>query len=220
MEEQVLRSWLTQKQRRAFVTSRAGNLPYAAASLPVSSSMFDWTLLQQVLQPAPPPDLLIVRSNAVLAREMPRGTSAVRALLQEGAGIVVRRAQERERSLRSLALRFEQEFAADAQIQLFVTAAGTQGFGWHYDLEDVVIIQTLGVKTYYFRANTRQPKLDPKIPPDFTLVREERSPVLGCTLAAGDALYLPRGMWHAARAVEESFSISLGLSPRTAAQAP
>ena len=38
------------------------------------------------------------------------------------------------------------------QVQVFATPAGTHGFGWHYDLEDVFIAQTAGMKDYYFRA--------------------------------------------------------------------
>ena len=41
-----------------------------------------------------------------------------------------------------------------AHVQLFVTPAETHGFSWHYDAEEVFIVQTAGVKDYLLRENT------------------------------------------------------------------
>jgi len=217
----MLESWLSQAQSAEFLQCRRARLPFAAPSLAaLSASLFDWDGLDAALRQQPAPDLLVVRSNELLDLPAPRSAHEVRALFASGAGIVIRRAQARTATLQELARRFEQAFAAQVHIQLFVTPAQRQGFGWHYDCDDVIILQTLGVKTYYFRANTQSPELDPTAVPDFSLVKRETSPLLTCTLASGDALFLPRGMWHAARAVEDSLSISLGLSEERAAPSP
>lgn len=95
-------------------------------------------------------------------------------------------------------------------MQLFVTPPGGISFGWHYDAEDVVILQTGGSKDYNLRANTLDQYA--RSEPDFSKIREETSPLALCTLVEGDMLYLPRGHWHVARARTCALSISIGVS--------
>lgn len=109
----------------------------------------------------------------------------------------------------ALARSFERDFHRTARVQLFVTPRGTRGFAWHYDLEDVFILQTLGSKTYYLRENTRVTSLDGAA--DFAQFAQEVSPLAVCALTVGDVLYIPRGMWHMGRAEDDCFSISVGL---------
>ncbi|MDB4986429.1 MAG: Cupin 4 [Myxococcaceae bacterium] len=210
----MLSRWLGAVARVAFLSSRSTGQAFAAPSLAaVGPSLFDWPILDAVLRAEPAPDVLVVCRNELLELPQPRTADDVRKLFARGAGVVVRHAQARHAALLRLAGEFEQEFAARAHIQLFVTPGDSYGFGWHYDLDDVVILQTVGQKKYYFRANTQHPRLEPGSVPDFTTIARETSPVLGCVLQAGDALYLPRGMWHVARATEDSLSVSLGLAP-------
>lgn len=209
----MLRSWLSEAQHQVFLHARAAGLPYSCTpELEAREASFEWTLLERVLAEAPAPAVLVVRRNELLARPSPRGAAAVRALFAEGTGMVVQRAERYDAGLRSLAEAFERELSGSAHIQLFVTPASTHGFGWHFDAEDVCILQTLGTKKYYFRANTRPPASDEaRARPDFAAIRDECSPTMTCVLERGDVLYLPRYMWHVARAVSDSFSISLGL---------
>jgi hypothetical protein len=208
----ALQEWLGPQRAAEFRRARAQRLPFAAPSIAlVQPSLFDWQTLARVLRAEPPPDALVVRSNEVLDVPLPRDEAELRALFADGSGIVVRRAQTREDGLRALARCLAAAFAVEVHLQLFVTPARRHGFGWHYDADDVIILQTLGSKAYYFRANTQHPEFAPGATPDFTAVARETSPLMSCTLLAGDALYLPRGMWHAARAIEDSLSISVGL---------
>jgi ribosomal protein L16 Arg81 hydroxylase len=39
----------------------------------------------------------------------------------------------------------------------------------------------------------------------------EKSPFQATTLVPGDVLYIPAGMWHMARAIERSLSVSVGV---------
>lgn len=168
-------------------------------------------MLDRVLSSLPAPDALVVRESQLLEEAPPTSAEGVRALFQRRAGVVVRRAERHDRTLAQLARDLAAELEGEAHVQLFVTPAGTRGFGWHYDQEDVCILQTTGSKTYYLRANTVvDPRLD-GAQPDFSRIRLERSPLLTCTLVARDLLYLPRRMWHAARAGDDSFSISVGV---------
>jgi hypothetical protein len=207
--DHVLRSWLDPATYEQFLAHRRARRAFAQPSLAaLRSSMFDWDVLGRVLA-SPHSDVLITRDGALLDSPAPTLEQA-RAGLAGGVGLVARRAERCEASLCELARAFEQEFDRTAHVQLFVTPQGTRGFRWHYDLEDVLILQTSGQKTYYLRDNTRP------LPerPDFALIRDEVSPLAACTLAAGDALYIPRGMWHMGRAEVDCFSISIGLEHR------
>ena len=212
MKRAMLDGWLGPGRARDFIACRRQRLPFAAPSLPaVRPALFDWPTLDRVLRSEPAPDALVVRSNEVLDVALPRSEAEVRALFADGTGLVVRRAQACDPALAALARCLHDGFASEVHLQLFVTPGGRHGFGWHYDADDVVILQTLGSKHYYFRANTQNPVLEPGKKPDFTAVKRETSPLMSCTLLAGDALYLPRGMWHAARAIDDSLSVSVGL---------
>lgn len=208
----MLRAWLTEDQHQSLRASRAARAPHAQpAALPPGRSLFDWDMLDRVLSSLPAPDALVVRESQLLEEAPPTSAEGVRALFQRRAGVVVRRAERHDRTLAQLARDLAAELEGEAHVQLFVTPAGTRGFGWHYDQEDVCILQTTGSKTYYLRANTVvDPRLD-GAQPDFSRIRLERSPLLTCTLVARDLLYLPRRMWHAARAGDDSFSISVGV---------
>lgn len=175
------------------------------------TSLFSWSNVRPLLASEPAPDVLTVRSGRPLPERAPRDDDGLRQMLSRGTGVVVRRAEQHDEGLKRLAGAFETSLSGRAHVQLFVTAAGTNGFGWHYDAEEVFIVQTVGVKTYFFRENT----LDPGArgtPPDFAAVARETTPLLCTTLVPGDWLYLPRGFWHVAKAVEESFSISIGVA--------
>ena len=84
----------------------------------------------------------------------PKTLAEVRALLLEGVGLVIRRAQQLDACLARLAASLTQNIPGEVHVQLFVTSAGTHSFGWHYDDEDVFIVQTEGSKDYLFRDNT------------------------------------------------------------------
>lgn len=208
----MLRAWLSKEQHQSLCASRAARAPFAQpAALPRGPSLFHWELLERVLSARPAPDALVVRESQLLDEAPPTSAEGVRALFRRGAGVVVRRAERHDRALARLAGGLAAELGGEAHVQLFVTPAGTRGFGWHYDQEDVCILQTEGIKTYYLRENTVVEPGSDSEQPDFARIRLERSPVMACTLAARDLLYLPRRMWHAARADHDSFSISIGV---------
>jgi ribosomal protein L16 Arg81 hydroxylase len=192
-----------------FLAHRRARRAFAQPSLAaIRSAMFDWDVLARVLA-SPQRDLLVTRDGALLQLPDP-DLARVRSLLANGMGLVARRAERCEASLCELARTFAREFDRAAHVQLFVTPQGTRGFRWHYDVEDVLILQTSGRKSYSLRANTRELPAEP----DFSLIRQEVSPLAACTLTAGDALYIPRGMWHMGRAEEDCFSISIGMEHR------
>jgi ribosomal protein L16 Arg81 hydroxylase len=137
----------------------------------------------------------------------------VRALLQQGLGVVVRKAERHDEALNEVARRFARDLPGRVHVQLYVTPASTHTFGWHFDQEDVFIVQTAGSKDYYFRANTVTAPGPAGREPDFGAVRRETSPLLSARLIPGDWLYIPSRWWHLVHSIDEALSISIGLTP-------
>jgi ribosomal protein L16 Arg81 hydroxylase len=198
----------------AFVRAHLQKQPYAAAGAASgATTLFGWDTLARVLAGAPPPDVIVVSRGQLMNSPTPREATAARALLQQGVGVVIRRAEQHDAGLATLAAAFARTLSGEAHVQLFITPAGTHSFGWHYDFEDVFILQTAGVKEYYFRDNTVDRITARGASPDFTRFRQEVSPLAGARLLPGDWLYIPARWWHVAKCVEESFSISIGVFP-------
>src|SRR5204862_57834 len=101
-------------------------------------------------------------------------------------------------------------------VHVYCAPGASPGFGWHYDAEDVFILQTVGSKEWWLRKNTVNPwPLVEALPADMRYPREIM-PVLRCHLLAGDWLYIPAGYWHRTQAGEESISLSVGVLAATA----
>lgn len=208
----VLQQWLGATPVADFRVSVLGREPLARpAAARAAAPLLQWPTLDRLLR-RPDLDVLVVRAGREGGPARPRGLAGLRRLMDAGLGLVVRRAERQDEGLARLGRDVARDLAGSAHVQLFVTAGGTNGFSWHYDAEEVFIVQTAGSKDYYFRRNTIDPDPAPGARPDFARVREETTPVMTATLAPGDWLYLPRGWWHVARARTDSLSISLGVA--------
>jgi 50S ribosomal protein L16 3-hydroxylase len=171
-------------------------------------SLLDWHVLDRVLRAAP--DVLVVSRGALLSIPPPRTVHELAEYFAGGVGLCIRHAQRHDAGLATVAAAFES--LGSAQVQLFVTPAGTHGFGWHYDDEDVFIAQAAGMKDYYFRANTVADS--PASPVMFERYHRETSPLGTATLVAGDFLYVPSRWWHMAICHQHALSISVGVRLR------
>jgi 50S ribosomal protein L16 3-hydroxylase len=210
----MLASWLGPMRIEDFVATHVGRQAWASPGVAVDAcALFDWATLDRLLG-IPGIDLLVVAKGLLCDVPPPRALGEARALLQQGLGFVIRHAERHDAALASLAQALAKDLGGKARVQLFVTPAGTHGFGWHYDLEEVFIAQTAGIKDYYFRRNTVACKPAVRERFDFELVRQERSPVQTSRLLAGDLLYIPSPWWHLARCSEASLSISVGVLRR------
>jgi 50S ribosomal protein L16 3-hydroxylase len=169
-----------------------------------------WAMVERILA-CPGVDLLAGREGRSWEGQPPVSSADARDLLAAGYTLRVRHAERHDQNLAALAEGFRQDFQAPIDVHLYCTPAGCPGFGWHYDAEDVFVLQTHGSKEWLLRKNTVNPwPLVETLPSDMRYEREIM-PLLRCTLAAGDWLYIPAGYWHRTQAGEESISLSVGL---------
>ena len=105
------------------------------------------------------------------------------------------------------------------QANAYVTPPGGQGFDPHYDVHDVFVLQVSGHKHWTVHAAVHQ---DPLASQPWTDYRSEIGdrvrgvPVIDTVLAPGDALYLPRGWLHSARALDDvSIHLTIGVATLT-----
>jgi 50S ribosomal protein L16 3-hydroxylase len=210
----VLSDWLADLELDAFRRSYLGRQPLAKPGSARSvTDLCTWQHLGSLLAAEPAPDVLVVAQGKSLSLPAPRTLAALEALFARGVGIVVRHPERHCALLRDLTRAFSGDLPGEQRVLLFATPGRSNGFGWHYDPEDVFVVQTAGDKEYYFRENTVRPRPVREPQPDFAVYRFETTPMMSCRLLAGDWLYLPRGFWHVAHAHEHSLSLSIGVFP-------
>jgi hypothetical protein len=206
-----VRRWLADSPPPpGWIRAHLGPVPIARpAAAAAAVPLLGWNTLGRLLAGEPRPDVLVIARNELLDVPAPQSLPALRALMDRGVGVVLRRAERGDAALAALARSFLAELGGEVHIQVFVTPGGSYGFGWHYDVEHVFIVQTAGVKDYYFRANTVSPPFES--PADFGRFEDERSPLATARLLPGDWLYIPSRWWHSAKCIEDSLSISIGV---------
>lgn len=167
----------------------------------------------------PEADVIIGRGGQRWDGDIPRESVALRQVLDQGYTLGIRHADRLDTGLQEIRTSFQAAFAAPTDVHLYCTPAEQTGFGWHYDAEEVFVLQTAGEKEWRLRKNTVHPwPLMEAIPADQHYERE-RMPVFSCRLAARDWLYIPAGYWHSTVAQTESISLSIGLRSAAAIDA-
>ncbi|SCF26175.1 Cupin superfamily protein [Micromonospora purpureochromogenes] len=93
------------------------------------------------------------------------------------------------------------------QVNAYLTPAGSQGFATHYDTHDVFVLQVDGRKHWRIHPPVLPDPLEQQPwggRADEVAATADGPAALDVVLAPGDALYLPRGWLHSARAQESS----------------
>ncbi|MEX2307227.1 MAG: cupin domain-containing protein [Pirellulales bacterium] len=199
-----------------FVEEYLHRLPFAlAGSARGVCELGTWDAVGAMLAEAGE-DAFAVRGGEWYEGDAPRNVAAARALNDEGYTIFIRHAERHHALVAELAAAFERTFLGAVNVHVFATAAGAPGFSWHYDAEDVFIIQTAGEKEYSLRKNTVNPwPLEETLPEDMRYEREQM-PLMRVLLRAGDLLYIPCGYWHRAEAKGLSHEQEKGTDPEAA----
>jgi ribosomal protein L16 Arg81 hydroxylase len=162
----------------------------------------------------PGPVVRIVRQGRLVRDNARLSWAEAQDYHRRGHTLLVRFAERASPKLQTLAEEFAHFFHAPVDIQVYLTPDGHQAFGWHYDLEEVFIIQVHGCKEYTIRQNTVNPlPVWDNMPADMHYDRETSRIRMTCRLEAGDWLYIPSGWWHIARTQSESVHLSIGVMP-------
>ena len=120
-------------------------------------------------------------------------------------------------------IEFGDQLAADlghpTQINAYVTPPSSRGFSAHYDVHDVFVLQVAGEKHWRIHEPVLPDPLrdQPWNDRAAEVARAaEGEPVIDAVLRPGDALYLPRGYLHSARALGRiSAHLTVGVHPVT-----
>lgn len=179
------------------------------------ASLGDWSTLEAILA-RPEADVLVVKEGTRWEGTRLPTFAEARELHAAGYTVLARHTERCHEGIAELAAGFAADFCAPIDVHLYYTPGGSHGFGWHYDAEDVFILQTTGSKEYSLRKNTVNPwPLIETLPDDMGYPREIM-PLAKCQLTAGDWLYIPHGWWHRAEAAEASISLAVGVLSPTA----
>ena len=133
---------------------------------------------------------------------------------QEGATLIIDKLHKLIPEITTLASEISYDLGYGAQVNGYCSWPGRQGFSCHYDTHEVFILQVDGRKKWYVFPDTlKYPLPDQK---SAYVSPPEEEPYLSCILNPGDVLYIPRGHWHYAVALDEpSLHLTLGLHCKT-----
>ncbi|GHE13129.1 cupin domain-containing protein [Klenkia taihuensis] len=142
-------------------------------------------------------------------------SDAVLRLFSEGSTVVLQGLHRLWPPIIAFADALAAELGHPTQVNAYVTPPSSQGFSPHYDVHDVFVLQVAGEKHW----TIHEPVLtDPlRTQPwgeraEAVAARATEEPVIDAVLRPGDALYLPRGYLHSARALGEiSAHLTIGV---------
>lgn len=193
----------------AFLSDHYLKLPFSSqAGARTLVDLGSWNVVESLFTVAEA-DIRLSKQGAIADPPRPSFSQA-RDLFHDGHTIFIRHAERHHAGLAELAEGFARDLAAPIDVHLFCTPADSPGFSWHYDAEEVFILQTEGTKNYQLRKNTVNPWPLVETLPENMRYEREIMPLLRCTLSAGDWLYIPAGYWHQTSAVTDSISLAVG----------
>ena len=130
-------------------------------------------------------------------------------LLSQGATLILHSVEDIAPKVRALSESFRDALLARCHVNLYASWRTESGFDLHWDAHETVVLQIHGRKQWQLFPPTQAFPLDAGVPP-----RPTGAPAWSGLLNAGDALYLPRGWWHAVTPVDEpSLHLTFGIAP-------
>lgn len=148
----------------------------------------------------------ITRSNFTFANgNIDRG--ALIRHFQQGATIILPQLHLADALLASFCNALEKVFSIPVQTNIYLTPPGNQGFNTHYDDHDVFVLQISGSKRWkLYEKPIENPYRGENFRPNVFAAGEPKHEFL---LAAGDCVYIPRGLMHDAVCEGESPSLHI-----------
>jgi len=168
------------------------------------------------------PQLRVVRLDSDIGqsdycRDALVDPAKVARLFADGATVIFEALHDRHEPLGRLCGALTAHSGARTQTNIYLTPPRAQGFKPHWDTHDVFVLQVEGSKRWRLYDGGRlAPLKSERFDPE---VHEPGQVVAEFTLSAGDALYVPRGIMHAAESLDEtSLHITLGMIAYTWAE--
>ncbi len=166
-------------------------------------------------------DIQLVRNDGDVARREYTKNGRVQPLevarhFDGGATVIFNQLQRRVPTLARLCSGLGRAFSSRVQANVYLTPPDAQGFNAHWDTHDVFVLQISGTKRWSI--------FDTKVKLPLRGQRFRRGTCPGelseeFELGPGSAVYLPRGLMHAARSTgEPSLHVTLGLTAFTWAE--
>ncbi|WP_229074137.1 cupin domain-containing protein [Actinoplanes sp. DH11] len=139
----------------------------------------------------------------------------VMRLYAEGATLVLQGLHRLWPPLIGFAGELGAELNRPLQVNAYLTPPASQGFSTHYDTHDVFVLQVDGTKQWCVHPPVLPDPLEKQAwggRADEVAATAQGVPALDVVLEPGDALYLPRGWLHSARAHgERSLHLTIGV---------
>ncbi len=138
----------------------------------------------------------------------------VARLFAGGATVIFGGLHDRHEGMRRLCSAVTRQVCARSQTNIYLTPPDAQGFKPHWDTHDVYVLQIEGSKRWrIYSGGPERPLEDQKFDPKNDQPGDVEAEF---TLSAGEALYIPRGIMHAAVTTDEtSLHVTLGLMAYT-----
>jgi ribosomal protein L16 Arg81 hydroxylase len=138
----------------------------------------------------------------------------VRKDFADGYTIIINGLERYVPAIASLAHSLEIELNFETRINAYITPPNSQGFLPHFDDHDVLVLQTVGSKTWHVYENSDVRPRDLMRREAFASSDLEQP--CDFNLTAGDVLYVPRGRVHAAEAdAATSIHLTVGIHAPT-----
>ncbi|MDH3205682.1 MAG: cupin domain-containing protein [Gemmatimonadota bacterium] len=134
----------------------------------------------------------------------------VARLFASGSTVIFGSLHDRHEGMRRLSAGLARQAFARTQTNIYLTPPDSQGFKPHWDTHDVLVLQVEGSKRWrIYGGGPETPLKDQKFDPE---QHEPGAVEAEFTLEAGEVLYIPRGIMHAAVTTDTvSLHITLGV---------
>jgi ribosomal protein L16 Arg81 hydroxylase len=131
-------------------------------------------------------------------------------LFAGGATVIFNALHDRHDAVQRLCTAVAQQATLKTQANIYLTPPHSQGFAPHWDTHDVFVIQCAGNKHWrMYAGGPEHPLGEQKFNPK---VHAHGEVIADFMLEAGEVLYIPRGLMHAAAATDDiSLHITLGV---------
>jgi ribosomal protein L16 Arg81 hydroxylase len=142
-------------------------------------------------------------------------SDSVLRLFAEGSTVVLQGLHRLWPPIMELADQLAADLGHPTQVNAYVTPPQNQGFSPHYDVHDVFVLQVAGEKHWTIHEPVLEAPLRTQPWGERAAAVAEaarRPPVIDEVLRPGDALYLPRGYLHSAKALGQiSAHLTIGV---------